>query len=87
MSNEKDGLAVVILAAGEGTRMKSPLAKVLHQVSGQPMLGWVLDAVEGAGARRTVVIVGHQKEAVIGFLGQRAEWVEQTPRLGTGHAV
>ncbi|MDF2935940.1 MAG: glmU, partial [Paenibacillaceae bacterium] len=54
----------VVLAAGKGKRMKSKLYKVLHPVCGQPMVGHVLDAVEGLGATRNVVVVGHGSEAV-----------------------
>ena len=57
-------LAVVILAAGKGTRMKSSRAKVLHEVFYRPMLHHVLDAVAPLQAQKTIVIVGHQKAYV-----------------------
>lgn len=77
----------IVLAAGQGKRMKSKLYKVLHQVCGKPMVGHVLDAVEEAGCSRTVVVVGHGAETVQGYVGERAECVLQSPQLGTGHAV
>ncbi|WP_336776689.1 bifunctional UDP-N-acetylglucosamine diphosphorylase/glucosamine-1-phosphate N-acetyltransferase GlmU [Paenibacillus sp. MMO-58] len=77
----------IVLAAGQGKRMKSKLYKVLHQVSGKPMVGHVLDTVNEAKSERTVVIVGHGAEMVKGYLGDRAEYVLQEQQLGTGHAV
>lgn len=75
----------VILAAGEGKRMKSSKSKVLHEVSFQPIVKWVMDAVSDAD--NTVVVVGHCKEQVIDALGDSVSFVEQAERLGTGHAV
>ncbi|OBY79000.1 MULTISPECIES: bifunctional UDP-N-acetylglucosamine diphosphorylase/glucosamine-1-phosphate N-acetyltransferase GlmU [unclassified Paenibacillus] len=77
----------IVLAAGQGKRMKSKLYKVLHPVCGKPMVGHVLDAVESVDCERTVVIVGHGAEAVQQFLGNRAEYALQAEQLGTGHAV
>ncbi|MDK8184093.1 bifunctional UDP-N-acetylglucosamine diphosphorylase/glucosamine-1-phosphate N-acetyltransferase GlmU [Paenibacillus sp. UMB4589-SE434] len=77
----------IVLAAGQGKRMKSKLYKVLHPVCGTPMVGHVLDAVERVDSERTVVVVGHGAEAVKGYLGDRAEFVLQADQLGTGHAV
>lgn len=77
----------IVLAAGQGKRMKSKLYKVLHPVCGKPMVGHVLDAVESVECERTVVIVGHGAEAVQQFLGDRAEYALQAEQLGTGHAV
>lgn len=77
----------VILAAGQGKRMKSKLYKVLHQVCGKPMVGHVLDAVRGIGCERSVVVVGHGAEAVQRTLGDRVEYALQEQQLGTGHAV
>ena len=57
-------VAAVILAAGKGTRMKSGLVKVLHPAAGRPMIGWAVDAARAAGAAPTVLVVGHQAEAV-----------------------
>lgn len=77
----------IVLAAGQGKRMKSKLYKVLHPVCGTPMVGHVLQAVEQVQVERTVVVVGHGAEAVKGYLGDRAEFVLQAEQLGTGHAV
>lgn len=82
-------LAVVILAAGKGTRMKSDLPKVLHSLGGQPLLGYSLDLAQELGAKRTIVVVGHQAELVKqAFPGREGlRYVIQEPQLGTGHAV
>jgi bifunctional UDP-N-acetylglucosamine pyrophosphorylase/glucosamine-1-phosphate N-acetyltransferase len=77
----------IVLAAGQGKRMKSKLYKVLHSVCGKPMVGHVLDTVKEANAERTVVIVGHGAEMVKATLGDAAEYVLQEQQLGTGHAV
>ncbi|MUT67713.1 bifunctional UDP-N-acetylglucosamine diphosphorylase/glucosamine-1-phosphate N-acetyltransferase GlmU [Paenibacillus sp. NEAU-GSW1] len=77
----------IVLAAGQGKRMKSKLYKVLHQVAGKPMVGHVLNTVKEAASERTVVIVGHGAEAVQAYLGDQAEYVLQEQQLGTGHAV
>ncbi|WP_336071463.1 bifunctional UDP-N-acetylglucosamine diphosphorylase/glucosamine-1-phosphate N-acetyltransferase GlmU [Nitratireductor rhodophyticola] len=80
----------VILAAGEGTRMKSATPKVLHRIAGQEMLGHVTRALDGAGAGNKALVVGHGAEAVSkaaeGF-APGAETFVQSERLGTGHAV
>lgn len=82
--------AAIILAAGQGTRMKSPLPKVLHPVGGRAMLDHAIDAAEGLGCERIVVVVGaHSPEVgahVTRRLGAGAVAV-QDPPLGTGHAV
>lgn len=77
----------VVLAAGQGKRMKSKLYKVLHPVCGKPMVGHVLDALQSSDCDRTVVIVGHGAEAVQAYVNGRAECVLQAEQLGTGHAV
>ncbi|RJE83557.1 bifunctional UDP-N-acetylglucosamine diphosphorylase/glucosamine-1-phosphate N-acetyltransferase GlmU [Paenibacillus sp. 1011MAR3C5] len=77
----------IVLAAGQGKRMKSKLYKVLHPVSGRPMVGHVLDTVKEASSERTVVVVGHGAEMVKSYLGDAAEYVLQEQQLGTGHAV
>lgn len=77
----------VVLAAGQGKRMKSKLYKVLHPVCGKPMVGHVLDTVQETGCERSIVVVGHGAEAVQAYLGERAEYVLQATQLGTGHAV
>lgn len=81
-------LQAVILAAGKGTRMKSDKAKVLHEVGGRSLLGHVLAAVRGAGIPQTVVVVGHQAEAVrASAAAADVRFALQEPQLGTGHAV
>ncbi|MCR4402713.1 MAG: bifunctional UDP-N-acetylglucosamine diphosphorylase/glucosamine-1-phosphate N-acetyltransferase GlmU [Firmicutes bacterium] len=77
----------VILAAGLGTRMKSRRPKVMHEICGRPMVSYVLDAAESAGAARIVVVVGHGAELVKQAVGSRGECVVQAEQLGTGHAV
>ncbi|RMF08798.1 MAG: UDP-N-acetylglucosamine pyrophosphorylase [Candidatus Neomarinimicrobiota bacterium] len=84
----KRPLAVAILAAGKGTRMKSDLAKVLHPVGGKPMILHVVSTAQAVGAERVIAILGHQRERVLEVLvGTGAEAVIQDPQLGTGHAV
>jgi bifunctional UDP-N-acetylglucosamine pyrophosphorylase/glucosamine-1-phosphate N-acetyltransferase len=77
----------ILLAAGQGTRMKSSLPKVLHPVCGQPMIEYALRAAWEASTEVPVVVVGHGAEAVTEFLGDAARCVVQDPQLGTGHAV
>lgn len=81
-------LAAIVLAAGQGTRMKSDLHKVLHPIAGRPMLAHLLATVAELDPARTMVVVGarrEQVEAAVTPLG--AEIVEQVEQLGTGHAV
>jgi bifunctional UDP-N-acetylglucosamine pyrophosphorylase/glucosamine-1-phosphate N-acetyltransferase len=80
-------ITAVILAAGQGTRMKSDLPKVLHPVCGQPMIAHALAAAKSASTETPVVVIGHGAEAVREFLGDSARCVVQDPQLGTGHAV
>lgn len=77
----------VILAAGHGKRMKSALPKVLHPVAGLPMIEWALRAGLEASGQKPVVVVGPDANDVRETVGDRAVLVEQTRRLGTGHAV
>ena len=81
---------VVILAAGEGTRMKSKLPKVLHPVAGRSLIGHVLEAAASLEPHRVVVVVGHGREQVTAHLAEIAPWavtVVQEEQRGTGHAV
>ncbi len=81
---------VIILAAGEGTRMKSATPKVLHQIAGRSLLGHVIEAAATIEPEHLVVVVGHGGDQVIAHLDEVAPWVatvEQTQRNGTGHAV
>lgn len=83
-----NGLSVVVLAAGKGTRMRSEKAKVLHEVFGKPMVHHVIEAVQALTPRRVIAILGHQKERVRAALdGYEVEIVIQQEQLGTGHAV
>lgn len=82
-----DGLTTVILAAGAGTRMKSDLVKVAHEVSGMPMLSWVLEAANSAGSGKNIVVVGHQADTVCCLVPEGTHCVRQEHQLGTGHAV
>ncbi|KAF0809525.1 bifunctional N-acetylglucosamine-1-phosphate uridyltransferase / glucosamine-1-phosphate N-acetyltransferase [Alcanivorax sp. S71-1-4] len=81
-------LAVVILAAGKGTRMRSQLPKVAHPIAGRPMLSHVIDSARALDARRICVVYGHGGELVREKVpAPDAVWAEQAEQLGTGHAV
>lgn len=81
-------LGIVILAAGQGTRMKSSLPKVLHPLAGRPLLAHVLDTARSLQPEKTVVVYGHGGELVRETIIQPdLFWVEQSKQLGTGHAV
>ncbi|MBY0275156.1 bifunctional UDP-N-acetylglucosamine diphosphorylase/glucosamine-1-phosphate N-acetyltransferase GlmU [Candidatus Binatia bacterium] len=87
-SGSDQRLAVVVLAAGQGTRMKSAHAKVLHHLGGKPLVRHVLDACAPLGAARTAVVVGHQADAVEAACdGYGASFALQREQRGTGHAV
>ncbi|HZD52040.1 MAG TPA: bifunctional UDP-N-acetylglucosamine diphosphorylase/glucosamine-1-phosphate N-acetyltransferase GlmU [Woeseiaceae bacterium] len=78
----------VILAAGQGKRMRSARPKVLQPLAGRPMLQHVIDSALAAGATDTCVVYGHGRDAVPdAFSGQPVRWALQTEQLGTGHAV
>ncbi|MEZ6017811.1 MAG: NTP transferase domain-containing protein [Planctomycetota bacterium] len=90
------GTTVVVLAAGKGTRMKSEQPKVLHELCGRSMLGWVLEAVLGLEPERIVLVVGHgaadveataRKELAAAGCEGLLRVVLQEPQLGTGHAL
>jgi bifunctional UDP-N-acetylglucosamine pyrophosphorylase/glucosamine-1-phosphate N-acetyltransferase len=85
--SKDEKLTVLVLAAGKGKRMKSDIAKVLHEVAGRPMLSYVLDRTSELGAARAIVVVGHKKESVISMLPSGVGHAVQEPQLGTGHAV
>src|SRR6202521_6075295 len=81
-------LAIVILAAGEGTRLKSSLAKVLHRAGGRSLVEHVIAACAPLKPRKTVVGAGHQAEQVSAVVEPlEAETVLQQPQRGTGHAM
>ncbi len=82
-------MTAIILAAGEGTRMKSRHPKVMHKLLDRPLVSWVTRAARNAGAYRIIVVVGNGAEEVRAHLAAETdvECVEQTERLGTGHAT
>lgn len=84
-------LTAIILAAGQGKRMKSALPKVLHPLAGRPMIHYVVEAAMAAGSREVVVVVGHGREQVSAYLaaafGDRVRIAVQEEQLGTGHAA
>ena len=82
-------LEVIVLAAGQGTRMRSKLPKVLHDLAGQPLLAHVLRAVRPLAPQRTHVVIGHAGDRVRAAFADARDltWVTQAEQLGTGHAV
>ncbi len=79
--------SAVILAAGQGTRMKSKLYKVLHPILGRPMIQYVIDALKPISVGPLVTVVGHGAESVMREVGTASEFVVQEEQLGTAHAV
>ena len=80
-------LAIVTLAAGKGTRMKSDLHKVLHPIAGRPMLQHLLASAAELSPERQVVVAGHGREQLEAALSESAAIAVQEPQLGTAHAV
>ena len=80
-------IAALLLAAGQGTRMKSAVPKVLHEIAGRPMLHYPLAAAEAIRPSRLIAVVGNGAEQVGAAVGGRAELVLQSQQRGTGHAV
>ena len=80
-------LAVVILAAGQGTRMKSKTQKILHDVGGKPMVQHVFEAAGSIADLPPVLVVGPGEEGVFALFGNSASYVVQPEQLGTGHAT
>ena len=81
-------LHIIILAAGQGTRMRSALPKVLQPLAGRPLLAHVIDSAQALDPAHIHVVVGHGADAVrAAFAGSDVTWVTQTEQLGTGHAV
>jgi bifunctional UDP-N-acetylglucosamine pyrophosphorylase/glucosamine-1-phosphate N-acetyltransferase len=87
MNDVTSSWATIILAAGQGKRMRSSLPKVLHPLAGWPMVRHVFEAARGAELHSCVVIAGQAKDAVREAIGDEALYVLQDPPLGTGHAV
>jgi len=77
----------IILAAGEGKRMKSKLPKPLQKVCGKTLIDRVISAVTEAGAEKNIAVIGHMSDKMEEYLGDRVEYAYQRERLGTGHAV
>ena len=80
-------LLALVLAAGEGKRMKSKNSKVTHRICGRALIGWVSEAARNAGIDDCVYIVGHRSDQVMECLGKAQKYVLQEQQLGTGHAV
>ena len=80
-------LTTIILAAGQGTRMKSDLPKVLHPIAGRPMLSYVIDTARALGDAPPAIVVGYGADRIRAAIGDQVDYVEQTEQLGTGHAV
>jgi bifunctional UDP-N-acetylglucosamine pyrophosphorylase / glucosamine-1-phosphate N-acetyltransferase len=80
---------VVILAAGQGTRMKSRMPKVLHRLAGKPLIEHVLDTAQTVTPETITIVVGHEAESVQHLVGERPNvgWALQEPQLGTAHAL
>lgn len=90
VTNHQSPLAVLILAAGKGTRMKSSMPKVLHPMAGMPMLGHVLTAAKSLNPTRTIVITGYGADDVEAYATKTfpgTEYARQTEQLGTAHAI
>src|SRR5262245_12072283 len=93
MTNDRaqSKLTAIILAAGQGTRMKSAKPKVLHKLCGRPMIHFVVEAALAAGANDVIVVVGHGREEVSAYLagefGAKVRTAVQETQQGTGHAA
>lgn len=88
IKREKSKFSTIILAAGKGTRMSSPLAKVLHTICKKPMLSYPVALARKLGSKEIVVIVGYQAELVKeSFKDKGVVFVHQRKQMGTGHAV
>ena len=89
MVEKFENIAVVILAAGMGKRMHSEKAKVLHEVNGKPMVLYVVETAQRIVGENTVIVIGHQADAVRAVIARKTEsaFALQEEQLGTGHAV
>ncbi len=87
MKKRDQPLEIVVLAAGQGTRMMSSLPKVAHRLAGRPLLQHVLDTAAQLQPDAIHVVVGHGADQVRGLVSAAVNWVEQREQLGTGHAV
>jgi bifunctional UDP-N-acetylglucosamine pyrophosphorylase/glucosamine-1-phosphate N-acetyltransferase len=86
-TSQRPQLAVIILAAGHGTRMKSRRAKVLHEIAGRPMLAYPIGLAESLAPDHLVVVIGRDADSVRAAFAERATFVVQAEQRGTGHAV
>lgn len=85
---KKPNLAAIILAAGQSTRMRSKISKMLHPLCGRPIIRYVTDLVKSLGVQRTIMVVGYQAEKIQQELaGEEIEFVHQKEQKGTAHAV
>lgn len=82
-----DDCMALILAAGQGVRMRSAIPKVLHSLCGKPIISYIVSAVKDAGVEKCVVVTGPGGESIKDVLGDGLDYVYQAERLGTGHAV
>lgn len=86
-----NNIAVVILAAGKGKRMKNPdMAKVMYEVGSKPMISYVVELSKKINPARLIIVVGWQRQMIIDYFkskNERVEFAEQLEQLGTGHAV
>ncbi len=80
-------VASVILAAGQGTRMRSELPKVLHSLAGKPLVAYSIQAAAEATGAKPVLVIGHAAERIQEAVGEQVLYAIQSPQLGTGHAV
>jgi len=80
-------MEAIILAAGKGTRMESPLPKVLHEAAGKPLVLWVIGAVAPLLDAKPILVVGYGQELVRAQFGDSVNYAVQAEQLGTGHAV
>lgn len=87
MTKSSPPLAVIVLAAGKGTRMKSDLPKVLHRLGGRPLIQHVIQTARQLDPTQMVLVVGYQADLVRQNVGDSVLYAEQTTQLGTGHAV
>ncbi|MCL4503042.1 MAG: NTP transferase domain-containing protein, partial [Deltaproteobacteria bacterium] len=84
----KGNITAIVLAAGQGTRMKSSRPKVVHEILGRPMVAYLIDTLKGAGVEDIVLVVGHQADRVQEvYRDYGVRFVVQDPQLGTGHAL
>jgi bifunctional UDP-N-acetylglucosamine pyrophosphorylase / glucosamine-1-phosphate N-acetyltransferase len=80
-------ITAVILAAGQGTRMRSATPKVLHSLLGYPMASYAINSARKVSGTKPVLVIGHGQDEVRQVLGEAVEYIVQEPQLGTGHAV